>query len=136
MAYTTNTNNRILDFINKAQTKIGRTSILVSDKVSEDSRYETYRDELDIAYGLLSFIRSLDNIFNDWTEPEIIKYMDKWTAKANLNPIPYINRTFFNNRISFIGGSIPGGGGSGTWILSTGFWDDGGVWDDTAVWVD
>lgn len=37
----------------------------------------------------------------------------------------------------FIGGS----GGtppapSGDWILTTGFWDDGGVWDDSAVWID
>ena len=27
-------------------------------------------------------------------------------------------------------------GGSGTWILATGFWDDSGSWDDTDVWID
>lgn len=29
-----------------------------------------------------------------------------------------------------------GGGGSGNWILATGFWDDSGVWDDASVWID
>ncbi len=109
MAYTTDTNNKILFFLNKAQTKIGIVSVLVADKVSEDSRFESYRDELEIAYGLLSFIRSLDNIFNNWTESEIINYIDKWTAKANLNPLPYIIHTPFNNRICFTGDC---GGGS------------------------
>jgi hypothetical protein len=28
------------------------------------------------------------------------------------------------------------GGGVVTWILDTGFWDDGGVWDDSASWID
>lgn len=84
-----------------AQTKIGEVSILIATKVSEDARPETTRDEAEIAYGLLSFIRSLDNIFNDWTEAEIMQYIDKWTAKANLNSVPYFEHNNFNNRITF-----------------------------------
>ncbi len=31
---------------------------------------------------------------------------------------------------------LEGGGGSGIWILTTGFWDDTGSWDDTQNWID
>jgi hypothetical protein len=101
MAYTSATNTEILTFLNRAQTKIGLVSILVADKVSEDARYETYKDQAEIAYGLLSFVRSLDNNFNDWTEAEIIQFIDKWTAKANLNSVPYFDHGNFNQRITF-----------------------------------
>lgn len=101
MAYTSATNTKILEFLNRAQTKIGLVSILVADKVSEDARYETWKDEVEMAYGLLSFIRSLDNNFNDWTELEIIKFIDIWNAKANLNSVPYFDHGNFNQRITF-----------------------------------
>lgn len=101
MAYTDSTNTKILTFLNRAQTKIGQVSIIVADKVSEEARYETYKDEAEIAYGLLSFIRSLDNNFNDWTEAEIVTFMDKWTAKANLNLVPFYDHGNFNQRITF-----------------------------------
>jgi hypothetical protein len=29
-----------------------------------------------------------------------------------------------------------GGGSSGLWILTTGFWDDTGIWVDSANWID
>ena len=29
-----------------------------------------------------------------------------------------------------------GGGGSGDWILATGFWADAGVWQDDQTWID
>lgn len=34
--------------------------------------------------------------------------------------------------------NIPGAGNpvSGTWLLSTGYWNDNGVWDDTQTWND
>lgn len=101
MAYTSATNTKILTFLNRAQTKIGQVSILVADKVSEEAPYETYKDEAQTAYGLLSFVRALDNLHNDWTEAEIINYIDKWTAKANLNSVPYFDHGSFNNRITF-----------------------------------
>ncbi len=101
MPYTSATNDEILNFLNRAQTKIGEVSILVADKVSEDARFETYRDEVEMAYGLLSFIRSLDNNFNDWTEAEIIQFIDKWTAKANLNDVPFYDHANFNERVTF-----------------------------------
>lgn len=101
MPYSEPVNTKILEFLNRAQTKIGLVSILIADKVSEDARYETYRDEVEIAYGLLSFVRSLDNNFNDWTELEIIQFIDKWNAKANLNSVPYFDHNPFNERLSF-----------------------------------
>jgi len=101
MAYTSATNTKILQFLNRAQTRIGITASLIADKVSEDARYETYKDEVETSYGLLSFVRSLDNNFNDWTEAEIIQFMDKWNAKANLNAVAYFDHGNFNNRITF-----------------------------------
>lgn len=101
MPYTSATNTKILEFLNRAQTKIGLVSILVANKVSEDARYETYKDEVEIAYGLLSFCRSLDNNFNDWTEAEIIQFIDKWTAKANLNSVPYFEHSELNLNVQF-----------------------------------
>ncbi len=101
MAYSTPTNDKILEFLNRAQTKIGEVSVIVANKVSEDSRYETYKDELETAYGLLSFVSSLDNVFNDWTEDEIIKYIDKWNADANLNAVAFFDHGNFNTRITF-----------------------------------
>jgi len=99
MSYSSATTTIIADFLNRAQTKIGQVSILVADRVSEGARYETTRDEVEIAYGLLSFVRSLDNNFNDWTEAEIIQYIDKWTAKANLNDVPYFDHSSYNLNI-------------------------------------
>ncbi len=34
--------------------------------------------------------------------------------------------------------NIPGAGNpaGGTWLLSTGYWNDNGVWDDTQTWND
>ncbi len=101
MAYTDPTNTKILTFLNRAQTKIGEVSILVAEKVSNEARYETYKDEAEIAYGLISFIRSIDNNFNNWTEAEIVQYIDKWTAKANLNAVPYFEHSSFNLNIVF-----------------------------------
>ena len=28
------------------------------------------------------------------------------------------------------------GGGGGSWILATGFWNDAGLWVDSAIWID
>lgn len=99
--YSDAVNTEILTFLNRAQTKIGEVSVIVADKVSEDARYETYKDEAETAYFLLSFIRSLDNNFNDWTEAEIVQFIDKWTAKANLNQVAYYDHGNFNLRITF-----------------------------------
>ena len=101
MAYTSAVNTKILQFLNRAQTRIAITASLIADKVSEDARYETYKDEAETAYGLLSFVRSLDNNFNNWTEAEIIQFMDKWNAKANLNQVAYFDHGNFNQRITF-----------------------------------
>jgi hypothetical protein len=101
MAYSDPVNTKILTFLNLAQTKIGEVSRIIATKVSEEARYETYKDNAEIAYGLLSFIRSLDNNFNDWTEAEIVKYIDLWNAKANLNAVAYFDHPNFNQRITF-----------------------------------
>lgn len=101
MAYSDPVNTKILTFLNRAQTKIGQVSILVANKVSEDARYETYKDEAETAYGLISFTKSLDNNFNDWTEAEIVKFIDIWTAKANLNAVPYFEHSSYNLNIVF-----------------------------------
>lgn len=101
MSYTSATNTKIVTFLNLAQTKIGEAASAVATAVSEAAPYQTYEDEAMMAYELLSFIRSLDSNFNDWTEAEIIKYIDKWNAKASLSNVAYLEHSELNVNIVF-----------------------------------
>lgn len=99
MAYSTDTNNKILNFINRAQTRIGETSTIIAAKVAKGSRRESFTDKSDEAFLLDCFIRSVDNTFNDWTELQICQYIDMWTARANLNLLPYFSHQEYNANI-------------------------------------
>ena len=100
MPYSSDLNTKILTFLNRAQSKIAQTAKLIANKVSEGTPYQTYKDEVETAEGLASFVESLDNVFNDWTELEISQFIDKWTAKANLNSIAYVEHDTFNTRFT------------------------------------
>ncbi len=99
MAYTTDTNDKIVKFINRAQTRIGDTSTIIAKKISKKSRRESYQDESDEAFLLDAFVRSLDNTFNTWTELQIVQYIDMWTARAKLNNLPYFTHQLYNFNI-------------------------------------
>jgi hypothetical protein len=101
MAYTSATNTKILEFLERAQTKVSLCCVAVTNGVSNSLPYQVYKDEAEIADGLIIFVSSLDNVFNDWTEAEIIKYIDLWTLKANLASVPFYDYTTFNTRITF-----------------------------------
>ena len=101
MAYPADLNDKIVTFINRAQTKLGLLSISISDKFSRGAKYEVYRAESELGFELDCFVRSLDNDFNNWTNKEIETYIENWNAKANLNQVPYFEHTRYNLNIEF-----------------------------------
>lgn len=115
MAYTTDTNNKIVEFINRAQTLIGETSTIIASRVSKGARRETYHQQSETGYFLDAFIASLDNQFNNWTEEEIVKCIDMWSNAVKLNnDKPYFTHETYNIRITFVPGAAPDGGFSPT----------------------
>lgn len=112
MAYTTDTNNEIVTFLNRAQSYLGETATSVSKKVAARKPGSSYIDDLKLAYMLDSFIKSLDNDQNDWTEKEIVQYIQYWDAKLNLRQYPFVQRSAYNLNVSFTnstGGEIISG---------------------------
>ena len=116
MPYTTDVNSKITQFVNRAQTKLGEIASLSADKQAKGARFDSYRDQVDLGFELHSFVNALDNNWNDWTEPQIVQYIDKWTAKANLNLTPYYEHEQYNLHITFDPSSV-----SGLPSLSTGY---------------
>lgn len=103
MPYTTDTNDKILEFINRVQTRIGETAVLVSRRVASGARRESFRDQSEQGYFLDSFVRSLDNLHNDWTEAEIVKAIDMWSNAASLSSDePFFEHQKFNLNIRFV----------------------------------
>lgn len=103
MPYSSDINSKIVTFINRAQTKLGSISTTIAKKVSKDARYESYRDDAELGYQLDSFVKALDNNWNNWTEHEIEECIEMWNAKASLNNFPYFTHTQYNYNIKFTG---------------------------------
>jgi hypothetical protein len=101
-AYNTDLNEKILVFLNRAQTRIGKTSDLIAHSVENGLRPENYFNEMETAYYLFVFVKCLDSNENDWTDKEIERFIDIWTAKARLNEVPYFSHGNFNQRIQFV----------------------------------
>ena len=106
MPYTTDTNAKITNFINRAQTRMGETSTLIAKSVSKNRRKEGYQEKADEAFLLDCFVRALDNTFNAWTELEIVQCVDMWTARANLNSVPYFSHQAYNLNIILTESSV------------------------------
>jgi hypothetical protein len=102
LAYTTDTNNKVTEFINRAQTKIGEISTLIASKVAKGTRKESYQEDSELGFFLDSFIRSLDNNFNTWTESEVVQCVEMWTTRAGLGADqPYFEHEQYNLNILF-----------------------------------
>mgnify|MGYP007071564775 CR=1 FL=1 len=101
MPYTTDTNTKITEFINRAQTRIGESSTVIAERISKGSRRESFQQKSEEAFLLDAFVRSLDNTFNDWTELQIVQYIDFWTARAKLNELPYFTHSEYNLNVTF-----------------------------------
>lgn len=78
---------------------MGETSTLIAKSVSKNRRKEGYQEKADEAFLLDCFVRALDNTFNAWTELEIVQCVDMWTARANLNSVPYFSHQAYNLNI-------------------------------------
>lgn len=101
MAYSTEVNSKIITFLSRAQTKMSLLSREIADKVSKRKPYRTYEHEAELGYELVSFIQALDNNYNDWTEDEILKYIQFWDNRARLTNYPFVQRSRFNVNINF-----------------------------------
>jgi hypothetical protein len=99
--YPTDLNNKIVEFINRAQTKLGELSTFVSGKISKGSPLATYQAQSRLGFELDCFVRALDNNWNSWTNKEIETYIELWNAKANLNQVPYFTHTSYNLNIRY-----------------------------------
>lgn len=101
MAYTTELNSKIIDFLSRAQTKMSLLSREIADKVTRRKPYRTYESAAELGFGLVSFVKALDNNYNTWTEDEILRYIQFWDNKARLTNYPYVQRFRFNVNINF-----------------------------------
>src|SRR5688572_22301723 len=99
--YTTDTNREIIEFFSRAQSKIGDIATEIARHVAARRKKDAYYDDMVLAFSLDSFIKALDNNYNDWTEDEILRYISYWDNKANLRNYPYVQRTRFNVNINF-----------------------------------
>ena len=99
--YSTEVNTEIINFLSRAQTKIAEISAEIADKVSKRRAYESYREQLEMAWELECFIDALDNNYNSWTEAEIVRYVHYWDNRAKIRNYPYVFRERFNVRINF-----------------------------------
>ena len=102
MPYTSDTNDRILEFINRAQSRFALTATAISSRVARGSRRESFAEESESMYMLNSFIRSLDNVHNDWSEDEIVRGIDMWSNQVSLSSDqPFFEHEKFNLNIVF-----------------------------------
>lgn len=101
MAYSSDVNSKIITFLSRAQTKMSLLSKEIADKVSRRKPYRTYESEAELGFDLVSFIEALDNNYNDWTEDQILQYIQFWDNKARLTNYPYVQRSRFNVNVNF-----------------------------------
>ena len=88
-----NNNQTILTFLNKAQNKIADLASLIVEEGGEVT------DNLLLLLELSDFIECLDSIYCDWTEEDIIRWIQEYNYRADLNAIPYLNITGFTTII-------------------------------------
>ena len=100
MAIPYSNNTQIVEFINKAQNKIAQLGAILADEPLNN------RSEA-LLLDLSDFLESLDSIYNNWSELDIIRYIHFWNKRADLNNIPYVQITAYN--VSIVLGT---GGGS------------------------
>jgi len=112
MAYTTDTQNEIQIFLSRAQSYLGEKSSDIAHKVANQKPIASYIDDLKQAYMLDSFIKALDNDLNDWTEKEIVQYIDFWDSKLRLTKYPYVQRSAYNLNVTL----YPGLGSAATQV--------------------
>jgi len=103
MAVIYNNNTEITTFINKAQNKIANLASLIVERGGD------LPDSLTLLLELSDFIECLDNKFNNWSEEDILRWIHEYNQRANLNAIPFLLLTAFEQNIlgSGTGLSLP-----------------------------
>ena len=82
--YTQETQDKILDFINRAQNKIADLSTDLARSLDE---VDMDPELVQIPIGLLDFIESLLSPHLDWEEADVIDLVDFWMDRAELSKI-------------------------------------------------
>jgi hypothetical protein len=85
--YTQRTQDKILDFINKAQNKV---AVLSNNLARSLDEVDQNPELVEIPIGLLDFIESLLSPHLDWEEAYVIDLIDFWIDKAELSHIAYL----------------------------------------------
>lgn len=90
--YTQRTQDKILDFINKAQNKIADLSTDLARSLDEVYQNPEF---VEIPIGLLDFIESLLSPHLDWDEETVIDLIDFWMDKAELSVVANLNLSLY-----------------------------------------
>jgi hypothetical protein len=76
-------NNEILEFINKAQSKIGELGLYIANRKHDKSSSELCKE-------LIYVIKAFLNPYNSWSEEQALSIVNYYNVKAELNNIPYL----------------------------------------------
>lgn len=101
MAYSAELNDKILNVISKAQSRI-RDNGVANDAAMQKDREDNnpdYLRRITESKELLLFISAIDNLHNDWTEPEFFEVLDYVDRAYFLTSYPYVPRSQYNTNI-------------------------------------
>ena len=93
-------NTLVLQFVNKAQNKIAELSSLIVD------RGGFMPDSLVLLLELSDFISSLDTTPTIWNDDKVLRYIEVYNRRANLNSVPYLQLS--NYQVNIVNGSSTG----------------------------
>lgn len=101
MAYSEELNTEILNVISKAQSRV-RDNGVANDEAMQKDREDNnpdYLRRITESKELLLFIYAIDNLHNDWTEPEFFEVLHYVDRKYFLTSYPYVPRAQYNTNI-------------------------------------
>lgn len=111
MAYSTETNNAILDFFSRAQTRIADNASYDAIYIFEgDDDINKFTKNLQESQDLDDAIFAIDNQYNDWGEKMVVEALEYYDIKYKLQNIPYIARDEYNFNVIITTGSDGTGG--------------------------
>ena len=100
MEYSNETQLEIANFMNKAQTKIGELATIHAERIYNTKKVTP--SEVQLSEDLSDFMMAIDNFYNDWSEKQIIQYIDLWSNRAELDKIAYVEReSTYNININY-----------------------------------
>lgn len=93
MALVYGDNANVITFVNRAQNKIAELGELIATELEDEYH-------LQMAIELSDFLESLYSKYNTWTLVQVLRYIDFWNTRANLNNKPFIQITNYQVNIN------------------------------------